>query len=125
VPRRSALDRVRAICLAFPEAGEKTGHGRPVFHVLGKTFVMFMDNHHNDGRLAIWCNASDGAQEVLVRARPERYFVPPYVGHRGWIGMRLEGVNWSEVGAIIEDAYRAAAPNRLLARLPASASSQE
>jgi hypothetical protein len=84
----------------------------------GKSFVMFMDNHHNDGRLAIWCNAEPGAQDVLVGSRPERFFVPPYVGHRGWVGMRLEGAaDWDEVAAIIEDAWRAAAPKRLLARL--------
>jgi hypothetical protein len=111
------LDRVREIALALPEAYEKTGHGRPSFHVhKGKSFVMFMDNHHNDGRLAIWCNADGGAQDVLVRGKPERFFVPPYVGHRGWVGMRLEGaVDWGEVAAIIEDAWRAAAPKRLLA----------
>ena len=84
---------------------------------------MFMENHHNDGRLAIWCNAPEGAQDVLVRARPERFFVPPYVGHRGWVGMRLEGdVDWGEVAAIVEDAYRAAAPKRVLAALEAASS---
>jgi hypothetical protein len=115
MPRKTPEDRVRALCLALPEAYEKTGHGRPTFHVRkGKSFVMFMDNHHNDGRLAIWCNAEPGAQDVLVRARPERYFVPPYVGHRGWIGMRLEDTDWGEVASIIEDAWRAAAPKRLL-----------
>jgi hypothetical protein len=117
VPRKTPLDRVRAICLALPDAYEKTSHGRPTFHVRrGKSFVMFMDNLHNDGRLAIWCNASDGAQDVLVGSRPERFFVPPYVGHRGWIGMRLEGdVEWDEVAAVIEDAWRQSAPKRLVA----------
>ncbi|MEX2159190.1 MAG: MmcQ/YjbR family DNA-binding protein [Dehalococcoidia bacterium] len=113
------LDRVREIALALPEAHEKAGHGRPTFHIRkGKSFVMFMDNHHNDGRLAIWCNADGGAQDVLVRSRPDRFFVPPYVGHRGWVGVRLEGeVDWGEVAMIIEDAWRAAAPRRLLASL--------
>ena len=113
------LNRVREIALALPEAYEKAGHGRPTFHIRkGKSFVMFMDNHHNDGRLAIWCNADEGAQDVLVRGRPERFFVPPYVGHRGWVGMRLEGkVDWDEVAMIIEDAWRAAAPKKLLATL--------
>lgn len=117
VPLKTPLDRIRALCLALPGAYEKIGHNRPVFHVQrGKSFVMFMDNHHNDGRLAIWCNASEGAQDVLVHSRPERFFVPPYVGHRGWIGMRLEGdVDWGEVAAVIEDAWRTAAPKRLLA----------
>ena len=119
MPRKAPLDRIRAICLALPEAYEKTGHGRPTFHVSGgKAFVMFMDNHRNDGRLAIWCSATEGAQDVLVRSRPERFFVPPYVGHRGWIGVRVEGaVDWREVAALIEDAWREAAPKRLLATM--------
>jgi hypothetical protein len=119
MPRKTPLERIRALCLALPGAYEKVGHGRPTFHVQrGKSFVMFMDNHHHDGRLAVWCNASDGAQDALVRSRPERFFVPPYVGHRGWIGMRLEGdVDWGEVGAVIEDAWRQSAPKRLLTAL--------
>jgi hypothetical protein len=121
MPRKTPLDRVRALCLALPEVYEKPGHGRPTFHVrAGKSFVMFMDNHHNDGRLAIWCNADAGAQDVLVRSKPERYFVPPYVGRHGWIGMRLEGaVDWGEVASIIEGAWRVAAPRRVLKEMKA------
>lgn len=76
------LAGVRSLCLALPEATEKT-EGRPTFQVRGKTFVMFMDDHHGDGRLAIWCKAPSGAQEVLVGSNPDRFFVPPYVGHKG------------------------------------------
>jgi hypothetical protein len=110
----TALERVRALCLALPESTEKA-EGRPVFQVRGKTFVMFMDDHHGDGRLALWCKAPAGAQDVLVNAAPERFFVPPYVGPSGWVGMRLDRpVDWGEVADIIETGYRLVAPKRLL-----------
>lgn len=114
------LDTVRIICLAYPEATEELfgGHGQPTFRVRGRIFAMFVDNHHGDGRLAIWCKAAPGGQDVLVAANPERYFVPPYVGPRGWVGMRLEGtVDWDEVRALVDESYRLIAPKRLVARL--------
>ena len=112
------LDRLRAICLTLPEAAEKQAWGRPTFRVRNKMFVMFMDNHHGDGRVAIWCNAGPGAQDVLITSAPERFFVPPYVGHRGWVGMRLDvGPVWDEVAAIVEESYRMTAPKRLTALL--------
>lgn len=115
---KSPLDRLRTICLALPEAAEAVGHSRPVFQVRGKTFVMFMDNHHSDGRVAIWCKAPPGGQEVLAGGDPARFFVPPYVGHRGWVGVRLEGpVDWHLVADLIADSYRMTAPKRLLAEL--------
>ena len=111
------LEQVRHICLALPEAAEKPGP-RPAFQVRGKTFVMFMDNHHGDGRVALWCKGAPGAQDVLVRSNPERFFVPPYVGPNGWVGVRLDrGLDWDEVAALVQDAYRAAAPKRLAALL--------
>jgi hypothetical protein len=71
---------------------------------------MFMDNHHHDGRLALWCAAAAGVQAALVDADPDRYFVPPYVGHRGWIGVRLDrGLEPDEVAGVLEDAHEAAA----------------
>ena len=111
-----ALTRIRRICLALPETSERLSHGAPTFFVRGKkTFVMFMDNHHDDGRLAIWCHADDGIQELLIEQSPERFFVPPYVGHRGWIGVRLDqDIDWEEVGDLIESAYRMVAPKRLI-----------
>ncbi len=114
----NTLEPLRALCLALPEATEKPD-GRPVFQVRGKTFCMFMDDHHGDGRVAIWCKAPPGAQGVLVSADPERFFVPPYVGPSGWIGLRLdrEPADWDEVETVIRESYRMAAPKRLLAAL--------
>jgi hypothetical protein len=81
-----------------------------------------MDNHHGDGRLAIWCAAPPGVQATLVREEPDRFFVPAYVGWRGWLGVRLDvDVDWDEVAGIIEDAYRQVAPASLVARLDAGA----
>lgn len=113
------LDCVRRLCLALPETEERLSHGAPTFFVRGKkSFVMYMDDHHGDGRLALWCHAPPGAQPSLVRADPERFFVPPYVGTRGWIGVRLDrGANWEQIADIIEDAYRKVAPKRLIERL--------
>jgi hypothetical protein len=106
----SALARVRELCLSLPGVEETVGHSRPCFAAKGKTFVMFMDNHHGDGRLALWLKAPPGAQQMLVESAPDRFFVPPYVGPRGWVGARLETPDWNEVGACIEEAYRMSAP---------------
>lgn len=108
-----ALDRVRKICLALPGTEEKISRGAPLFHVVrGKAFVMFADDHHGDGRLAIWCRAPPGAQSILVDSDPARFFVPPYVGVGGWVGVRLDRVpaRWDAVGAIVEDGWRLASP---------------
>jgi hypothetical protein len=112
------LDNLRALCLALPEVTERLSHGEPTWFVRGKkTFVMFADHHHDD-RLAFWCAAPECAQEALVEASPERYFRPPYVGHRGWLGVYLDvPIDWEEVAAIVEDAYRCVAPGRLVAVL--------
>ena len=104
----TAIEHVRAICLALPGTTERPSHGSPAFFAGKRPFVMFMDNHHRDGRLALWCAAAAGVQEALVAADPERYFVPPYVGHRGWIGVRLDrGLDGDEVAGVIEDAHEA------------------
>lgn len=114
-----ALERVRAICLALPAVTERLSHGAPTFFVNGKkTFTMFHDDHHGDGRLALWCAAPPGVQAELVDLEPERFFVPPYVGHRGWLGVRLDvDPQWGEIARIIEDAYRQVAPKKLIAEL--------
>ena len=119
-----ALREVRAACLALPEVTERLSHGAPSFFVRGKqTFVMFHDDHHGDGKLAIWCAAAPGVQEELVEAEPDRFYRPPYVGHRGWLGVRLDvSPDWAEVGEIVTDAYRAVAPKKLLALLDSAAS---
>jgi hypothetical protein len=110
------LERVREICLALPEVSERLSHGQPTFFVGGKkTFVMYLDNHHDDGRLALWCAAPPGMQEALIQGEPEHYFRPPYVGHRGWIGVHLnKGLDWNEIAGAIEDAYLMIAPKRLV-----------
>jgi hypothetical protein len=112
------LERVRRLCMSLPEVTERPSHGSPTWFVRDtKTFVSFMDDHHGDGRLALWCAAPPGMQQALVAGEPERYFVPPYVGHRGWIGVRLDrGLDWNEVAGAIEDAYAAVAPQRLVER---------
>jgi hypothetical protein len=116
-----ALAEVRTACLALPAVTERLSHGAPTFFVNGKkTFVMFHDDHHGDGRLAIWCVAPPGVQAELVDQEPERFFVPPYVGHRGWVGLRLDiAPDWDEVAQVAEDAYRCVAPKKLLAELDA------
>lgn len=106
------LPRLRALCLALPEVTEKVSHGEPTWFVR-KTFVMYADHHHDD-RLAFWCAAPPGAQEELVAADPERFFRPPYVGGRGWLGVRLDrDPDWDEIAEIVRDAYREVAPRKL------------
>jgi hypothetical protein len=114
--RERALKRLRAICLGLPETTERLSHGAPTFFVRGKRpFVMVLTNHHGDGRFAIWCAAPTGLQQMLVEADPERFFVPPYVGHRGWLGVRLDrGLDWDELTGIIEDAFSEVAPPKLV-----------
>jgi hypothetical protein len=115
------LERLRALCMALPEVTEKVSHGEPTWFVR-KSFVTFADHHHDD-RLAFWCAAPPGAQEELVAADPGRFFRPPYVGGRGWLGVYLDvpDVDWTEIAEIVTDAYRQVAPKRLVARLDESA----
>jgi hypothetical protein len=112
------LERLRSICLAMPEATERLSHGEPTWFVRGKkTFVMYADHHHDD-RLAFWCAAPDGVQAEMVSAEPERFFVPPYVGVRGWLGVRLDiSTDWDEIAEIVTEAYRHVAPRKLVALL--------
>ncbi|MGP3961479.1 MmcQ/YjbR family DNA-binding protein [Nonomuraea sp. 3N208] len=115
----AALDRLRELCLALPEVTERLSHGEPTWFVRDKkTFVMFADHHHDD-RLAFWCAASAGAQQELVAEDPERFFRPPYVGHRGWLGVYLDvpELDWAEIAEIVADAYRQIAPKSLVARM--------
>ena len=113
------LPRLRALCLALPEATEKLSHGEPTWFVR-KVFVTFAGRHHDD-RVAFWCAAPPGVQEALVGSDPLRFFRPPYVGGRGWLGVYLDvpGVDWAEIAEIVADAYREVAPKRLAAQLDA------
>ena len=114
--RAAVLERLRATCLALPETSERPSHGAPSFFVREKKcFLMLLDDHHGDGRFAIWCAAAPGMQAMLVESDPERFFVPPYVGHRGWLGFRLDrALDWDELAGLVEDAYAEVAPPRLV-----------
>ena len=115
------LPTLRKLCLALPETTERISHGEPTWFVRGKkTFVMYA-NHHHDDVLAFWCAAPDGAQETLVASDPERFFVPPYVGHRGWLGVRLDvlPIDWDQIADLVTEAYRVVAPKRLVDQLDA------
>jgi hypothetical protein len=115
--RERTLGRIRELCLALPETSERPSHGAPTFFVREKrSFLMVLDDHHGDGRFAIWCAAPEGVQGMLVAGDGERFFVPPYVGHRGWLGMRLDRpFDDDELAGIVEDAYAEVAPARLVA----------
>ena len=119
----TALERVRAICLAFPEVTERLSHGSPAWFVRGKkTVAMFVDDHHGDGIVGIWCPAFPGVQAEMVEAEPDRFFRPPYVGPSGWLGVRLDReVDWGEVASILRDSFRKVAPKTLIAKLDATA----
>jgi predicted DNA-binding protein (MmcQ/YjbR family) len=107
VTARPFFDRVRKLCLSLPETFEKLSHGEPTFFVKKRTFVMFSTNHHGDGNYSIVCNAPEGAQEILVKSDAKTFYVPPYVGPAGWIGVRLDkGVTWPAVASVVNDAYR-------------------
>ena len=109
------LDQLRAICLALPEATEGGGVGNPTFRVRDKIFAM---QHPMDGRPSLWIKAPRGVQETLVASEPERFFVPPYVGHHGWVGAWLDvDLNWNLIADLVEDGYRMTAPKRLSQRL--------
>jgi hypothetical protein len=114
-PADVALERLREICLAFPSAEEKISHGAPSFKAggpRGKLFVMFVDDHHHDGRIAVWCKATHETQRRRVAADPEHFFVPPYVGVGGWVGARLDrpDTDWIDLAILIEEGWTAIAP---------------
>ena len=112
------LDRLRALCLALPETTERPSHGEPSWFVRDKKQFVMLSDHHHDDRFGFWCAAPPGVQESLVGADPEHYFRPPYVGGRGWLGVYLDvAVDWDDIADIVEDAYRAVAPKRLVASL--------
>jgi hypothetical protein len=112
--------QVRAICRALPEVTERPSHGAPTWFVRGKkAFVTLWAHGHHDHEFPhLWCAGLPGAQHEFVTAEPGRFFQPPYVGNRGWIGVRLDrDLDWAEVAELCQDAYRAVAPPRLTALL--------
>lgn len=116
---RDPIARLRSICLAFPEAGERISHGEPTwFAGKGKVFAMLDDHHHGAEHLAVWLPQPPGVQEELVEADPKRFFRPPYVGVRGWVGVVLDTApDWTLVESLVRDAYVHVATRKLLAQL--------
>ena len=112
---QKSIDRLRKICLALPKATEKEAWGDPTWRVKEKIFAM---EKRGDGRISVWFKAPEGSQQVLVGSDPERFFVPPYVGHKGWVGMRLDTEpDWAEVDLLVRRSYRLIAPKRLASKL--------
>lgn len=111
------LERARRVCLALPDATEQTAWGEPTFRVRKKIFAMYAaaGNHHGAGHNALWLAAPLGVQEMLVRSEPEKYFVPPYVGVKGWIGVRLDAVDDDELRGQVVQSYCQIAPKKLQA----------
>jgi len=116
------LTRLRKLCLALPEAHEVEAWGEPTFRVRNKMFATYAsaDSHHGAGRAAVWCKAAPGNQDLMVRAAPQRFYVPPYVGASGWIGVWLDdGTDWTELAELLRDSWRLTAPKRLVAAVAA------
>lgn len=112
----SPVARLRKLCLALPEAHEVEAWGEPTFRIRNKMFAMYAapNNHHGGGRPAVWCKASPVNQRLMIEAAPDRFFVPPYVGPSGWIGVWLdEKIDWKELGELLADSYRMIAPKKL------------
>ncbi len=114
-PSGAVLSRVRQVCFDFPGTEEKLSHGAPFFHVRGKGFASFASGHHNDGRVAVWCKSTLDEQKRLVRTNPAVYFVPPYVGVKGWVGVRLDGddPDYEALAIVVEEAWRSVVPKKL------------
>ena len=113
-PAQTAVERLRAICLALPETSEKVAWGEPTWRVKGKRFAQLDNHHHGADHLAVWLPAPLGEQESLVFLDPQRFFRPPYVGPRGWVGVRIDrGPDWKLVTSLVKQAYREVAPPRL------------
>lgn len=116
----SPLEKLREICMALPDVSERLSHSEPTWFAAKRSFVMFADRHHND-RVAFWCAAPEGAQELLMQLKPRNYFRPPYVGVKGWVGVYLDvPADWDEIADVVRDAYRKVATPKLLAKLKAS-----
>ena len=114
-----ALAKLRKLIAELPETSEKLSHGQPTFWGGKKTFASFHDNHHGDGRVAVWIKSTFEEQSTLVEAKPDVFFVPPYAGPSGWVGVRVDGkkVDWSVVRDLLEDGWRMVVPKRALQAL--------
>lgn len=119
---RGPVERLRAICLALPETTEKLAWGEPTWRVRGRLFAQLDDHHHGADHLAVWLPAPLGEQEAMVFTDPERFFRPPYVGVRGWVGVRIDRrPDWTVVARLVEQAYGMVAPRPKGARVAAPA----
>jgi hypothetical protein len=107
------IERVRRICTRLPETTERISHGEPTFFVHNKVFVMFANNHHDDGRIAVWLPVPPAFQEGFIEESPQVFFKPPYVGTRGWIGIQLDRVSDADLETHIHLAWELIAPKRL------------
>lgn len=108
----AAFAKVETICMAMPDVVREDKHGHLAFSRKKKAFAYCLDDHHGDGRLAIWCKASHDDQQTLVEMDPAAFFVPPYLGPRGWVGARLEKPNWKRVAQLLAEAHRLAGPQK-------------
>ena len=117
---KKQLERVRRICSTLPETTERLSHGESTFFVQDKVFVMFADNHHNDGHIAVWLPVPPGFQTTFMEAAPETFFKPPYVGVRGWVGIELDQISDKDLTFHIQVAWELIAPKRLLSRVKAN-----
>ena len=111
------LERVRNICTRLPETTERLSHGEPTFFVKNKVYVMFANNHHNDGHIAVWLPVPSGFQSTLIEAAHQTYFMPPYVGVRGWVGIELAQISDQDLAYHIQVAWELTAPKRLLSKV--------
>ena len=114
------VERVRRICLSLPETTEKLSHGEPTFFVRKKVFAMCSINHHDDGHVAVTVPAAIGIQEALIKEAPKKFYRPPYVGVRGWIGIELDRVSDKELALHVREAWRLIAPEKMLGMLAES-----
>ena len=119
------IERVRRICVVLPETTEKLSHGEPTFFVRKKVYAMFSNNHHNDGHIAVTIPAAIGVQAALIEASPKKFYRPPYVGVRGWVGIELEHVGDEELTLHLREAWRLIAPEKLQGLLEASPDESE
>jgi hypothetical protein len=121
--QRDPTERLRELCLALPEAHEVEAWGEPTFRVRNKIFAMYASaaTHHGGGRTSVWCKAKPVTQDMMIRAEPNRYYSPPYVGPKGWVGVWLDkSPDWAALEGLVQDAYRMTAPKRLVALLDRS-----
>ncbi len=110
------IRRVRRLCTALPQTIEKLSHGEPTFFVGKKVFAMFANNHHNDGHIAVYLPVPPGLQATLLKTEPRKFFMPPYVGVRGWVGVELDFIDDEELGFHLSEAWRLIAPPKILGR---------